>query len=383
MPSSRAADWLTRQWRHIGVAAVLLWPLHLLMLALAWARRLGFQRGCLTSQAVPVPVVVVGNRVVGGAGKTPTVLALIEHLRQQGWTPGVLSRGYGRQQPPDGQRDKAAALILDEHHQSALSARDVGDEPWLIWRRTRAPMAVASRRAVAGRALVAAHPEIDILVCDDGLQHLALARQIEIVVFDERGAGNGLLLPAGPLREPINTAPGPGCTEPALVLYNADRPSTALAGHVAHKLLLPPRPLSLWWSEDRPAPESAAPDIRALRAASAQDCWALAGIAQPERFFQPLRAMGLSFTPCPLPDHDALDPLPWPEGLRHVIMTEKDAVKLSPDRLARQRPGTQVWVAPLAFTPVPGFWQDLDARLAPLRPHTHHPKDTPTPWTPD
>lgn len=383
MPSSRLADWLTRQWRHIGLAAVLLWPLHLLMRGLVWARRLGFRQGWLKTQVLAVPVVVVGNRVVGGAGKTPTVLSLIEHLRHQGWTPGVLSRGYGRQ-GGNGQHDMPATLILDERHALTLSAREVGDEPWLIWRRTRAPMAVASQRAQAGRALLAEHPEIDILVCDDGLQHLALARQIEIVVFDERGAGNGLLLPAGPLREPVDTPPGPGCTQPPLVLYNAERPSTAWAGHTAHKQLLPPLPLSTWWAEGHaPAQASSPADRQRLLTAQASQCWALAGIAQPERFFQPLRSMGLNFTPCPLPDHDALDPLPWPQGLSHVIMTEKDAVKLSPERLARQRPGTQVWVAPLAFTPAPGFWQDLDARLAPLRPPSPQSNDNATPWTPD
>jgi tetraacyldisaccharide 4'-kinase len=372
MPSSRAAEWLTRQWTHLGPAAVLLWPVHLLMRALVGSRRLAYRAGWLQAQTLSVPVVIVGNRVVGGAGKTPTVIALLEHLRKQGWTPGVLSRGYGRHIPADQSTD-AAPVLLDAASAGDLSARAVGDEPWLIWRRARVPMAIASRRVEAGRALLAAHPELDILVCDDGLQHLPLARQIEVVVFDERGVGNGLLLPAGPLREPMDSPPGPGCTQDSLVLYNAERASTPIAGHIAHKQLLPPMALQIWWGASAASSHGAVhaiPDWTTLLALDGAQCWALAGIAQPDRFFAPLKAMGLDFTEHPLPDHDALDPLPWPAGLPHVIMTEKDAVKLSPERLTQERPGTQVWVAPLAFRPEPSFWQDLDARL-PSRPRAH------------
>ncbi|HIV70623.1 MAG TPA: tetraacyldisaccharide 4'-kinase [Candidatus Aquabacterium excrementipullorum] len=351
-----ASAWLTRQWLRRGLAARLLWPGHALMQGLIALRRMAYARGWKVSRALPVPVIVVGNRVVGGAGKTPTVLALVRHLRAQGWQPGVLSRGYGRQ------TSGTQAIILDAGTEEGLDARQVGDECWLIWRHTSAPMGIASRRHDAGQVLLKAHPEIDILVCDDGLQHWPLARQIEIVVFDERGQGNGWLLPAGLLREPINSPPGPGCTEAPLVLYNAAKPSTRQSGHLALKALAPLQRWQDWW--DGSPPPSQGPRVpEVLRQAGPAELWAVAGIAQPQRFFKPLRHLGLNFTPCPRPDHDRLDPLPWPETAKHVVLTEKDAVKLSPERLAAQRPGTQVWVAALDFQPEKAFWQELDRRL--------------------
>jgi tetraacyldisaccharide 4'-kinase len=344
--------WLTRQWTHPSPAACLMWPLQALMQLAVRTRRMLYQHGWLATHALPVPVIVVGNRIAGGAGKTPTVMAVLAHLRAQGWTPGVLSRGHGRR-PTAG----AQPLVLDERNASTLSARDVGDEPWLIWRRTACPMGIARQRFNAGQALLAAHPEIDILVCDDGLQHLALARQVEIVVFDERGAGNGWLLPAGPLREPIHSPPHPACVAEPLVVYNAPQASTPLSGHLASKALGPLEALSGWWQGAADRAVEAAPDGQ-------QPIIAVAGIAQPQRFFQSLQAQGLSVTPCPMPDHDSLDPLPWGPEVSQVIMTEKDAVKLTPERLAAQRPRTRVWVAPLSFEIAPAFWQALDRALA-------------------
>lgn len=356
---NKAAFWLTRQWMRRGWAACLLWPLHALMTQLVRRRRQAYQDGRRASHDLGVPVLVVGNRVVGGAGKTPTVLAVLAHLRQQGWQPGVLSRGYGRVKA-----DATHPVILDASSAGALDAGGVGDECWLIWRRARVPMGIAADRVAAGRALRAAHPEIDILVCDDGLQHWALQRQIEIVVFDERGVGNGWLLPAGLLREPVDAPPGPGCRQPPLVLYNASRPTTALPGHLVHKGL---RPLQAWqdWALGQPLPAQVAIP-GALQASGPDHVVAIAGIAQPGRFFQALEHLGLRFTPRPLPDHAPLRPLPWPESARHVVMTEKDAVKLDADVLLRERPATQAWVAALDFQPEPAFWQALDERLAAL-----------------
>lgn len=344
--------WLTRQWLKRGLAACLMWPAHLLMSALVGLRRQAYWQGWLATDTLSLPVVVVGNRIAGGAGKTPTVLALLAHLQAQGWQPGVLSRGHGRVRPGDD-----APLVLDQQTQARLSAREVGDEPWLIWQKTRCPLAVHRRRARAAQALMAAHPEIDILVCDDGLQHLALARQIEIVVFDARGAGNGWLLPAGPLREPLNSPRHPATLGEPIVLYNALAPSTPLPGHLARPSLAPLQSLADWWT----GRASTQPDLRG------QDCWAVAAIAQPRRFFETLKAQGLDPHPCPLPDHDDLRELPWPLGVRHVIMTEKDAVKLTPQRLAAERSGTQVWVAPLSFEIDDSFWQALDPLLLRLQ----------------
>lgn len=370
MGMSGFEGWLTRQWTHRGPAAWLMWPFQAALHLAVTLRRLAYRRGWLTFRTLPVPVIVVGNRIAGGAGKTPAVMAVLAHLRERGWTPGVLTRGHGRDESR-----KSSPLLLDETTSAALSARDVGDEPWLIWRRTRCVMAIGRDRAEAGEVLLAAHPEVNILVCDDGLQHLALARQIEIVVFDERGAGNGWLLPAGPLREPIDVPPHPTCVAAPLVLYNAEHASTPLTGHTSSKRLAPLQALSDWWQK---LPKSStAPDL------NGQTCWGVAGIAQPERFFRALRAQGLSFTPCPRPDHDKLDPLPWPSGIAHVIMTEKDAVKLTPERLAQQRPGTQVWVAALQLVIEPAFWRSLDQRLALLGTSFTDPtKHLPT-WTPD
>lgn len=351
-----ASAWLTRQWLRRGPVARLLWPLHALMKGLLTLRRIAYQRGWKVTRTLPVPVIVVGNRVVGGAGKTPTVLALVRHLRAQGWQPGVLSRGYGRQ------GGSPQPIVLDANTEEGLDARQVGDECWLIWRHTAAPMGIASRRYDAGQVLLKAHPEIDILVCDDGLQHWALGRQVEIVVFDERGQGNGWLLPAGLLREPIDSAPGPGCEQPPLVLYNAAKPSTRQSGHMALRALAPLQTWEDWWSGSPPPSQGPrVPEV--LRQTTPAQLWAVAGIAQPQRFFKPLKHLGLDFTPCPQPDHDRLDPLPWPDTVRHVVLTEKDAVKLSPERLKQQRPQTQVWVAALDFQPDKAFWQALDQRL--------------------
>lgn len=354
------AAWLIRHWQQRGWLACSLWPLHVLMGVAVRLRRRMYQHGLLTTRRLPVPVVVVGNRVAGGAGKTPTVIALVEHLQRQGWTPGVLSRGYGRQRAPGGAETLPGhSLVVNARTSHHLDARQVGDEPWLIWQRTHAPLGIGSDRYATGQALLAEHPTIDILVMDDGLQHLALARDLEIVVFDERGEGNGWLLPAGLLREPIHTPPGPGCLHAPLVLYNAPRMTTRLAGHVSQRQLQPPVPLANWWAGRRSKSDATPPPPP-----PGSNCWAVAGIAQPQRYFDALKEMGIDFTPWPLPDHATMQPLPWPKAAQHVIMTEKDAIKVTPARLAKERPGCQVWVTPMVLQPEPAFWTNLDQCLA-------------------
>src|SRR5512139_1410138 len=181
---------LTGNWQRRSPLAWALWPLSLLMRVLVRLRQGLYLSGFLRRQPVPVPVIVVGNVVAGGAGKTPVVMALVQHLQAHGLHPGVISRGYGRST-----RD-----CREVREDSPVG--EVGDEPALIRRHTGAPVFVARRRIEAAHALLQAYPQTDVLVSDDGLQHYALARDIEICVFDDRGAGNGLLLPAGPLREP-------------------------------------------------------------------------------------------------------------------------------------------------------------------------------------
>lgn len=286
----------------------------------------------------PVPVIVVGNLVAGGAGKTPTVIALVQALRDAGRTPGVISRGHGRS--ADGVR---AVGAFDTAAQS-------GDEPTLIRRRTGVPVWVGRDRPAAAHALCAAHPDVDVLVSDDGLQHAPLARAAELVVFDERGTGNGLLLPAGPLREPMPSA------WPARrrVLYNAPRPSTPVPGALAERRLGAALDLAHWHANRR----SEAVPLAALRG---RPLVAAAGIAAPERFFSMLEAEGLTIERLPLPDHHDFATLPWPPATPDVVVTEKDAVKLDPHAMGQ----TRVWVVGLDFVLPSALVADL---LADIRP---------------
>ncbi|MFT3857339.1 MAG: tetraacyldisaccharide 4'-kinase [Aquabacterium sp.] len=351
------ASHLASAWMRRGPLACALWPLSMLMRGIVAARRAAYHRGWLSSVRLPVPVLVVGNRVAGGAGKTPTTMALLSHLQSQGWHPGVLTRGYKALATEGG-----ASLLIDDRNGAELDGRTTGDEPLLIWRRTRVPIMVARDRAAGGHALLKAHPEVDVLVCDDGLQHLRLQRDLEIIVFDERGQGNGWLLPAGPLREPIDAAPPAGLVTPPIVLYNAAHTSTSLPGHLARRGMAPLLELAAWWA-GRPATGAS----RRAPPQAGDTVGALAGIAHPQRFFDALTAMGLNVRGIPLDDHADFTTLPWPEDVRQLIVTEKDAVKLPPDRIARERPRTTVWVAALDFAPEPSFWNAVDAALASLR----------------
>ncbi|WP_225781574.1 tetraacyldisaccharide 4'-kinase [Xenophilus sp. Marseille-Q4582] len=324
---SAAADLLHRAWRRRGPLAWLLSPFALLFGALGAGRRLAYRRGWKPTHRLPVPVLVVGNVVAGGAGKTPVVIALVQHLQRRGLRVGVVSRGYGRRTPE--------GLLV----QPGSDPRDTGDEPLLIARATGAPLAVDRDRAAAGRRLLAAHPELQLIVSDDGLQHLALARDLEICVFDDRGIGNGWWLPAGPLRE---SWPRP-CD---LVLHTGARP--AFAGFTAQRAL---------------ADAAVGRDgqrVPLAELASRQDLVAVAGIAQPQNFFDMLRARGVQPAQCiALPDHHDFEaPAPWPEGAQ-LLCTEKDAAKLW-----RVAPGALA--VPLHFAPEAAFFAALDARLETL-----------------
>ncbi|WP_310461868.1 tetraacyldisaccharide 4'-kinase [Sphaerotilus sp.] len=323
-------------WQHGGPAQWALRPLGGLHGVLVGLRRWLYQRGWKATVRLPCPVIVVGNRVAGGAGKTPTTLALVGALQQAGWRPGIVSRGHGS-------RETAARPV---HAQTP--AATVGDEPLLMQRRSAVPVWVGRDRADAGVALLAAHPEVNVLVCDDGLQHLRLGRSVEIVVFDERGAGNGWLLPAGPLREPIDA---PAAAPQQFVLYNAAQPSTALPGDCATRQLAGAVDLTTWWAGAPATPEQ----LAALRG---QRVFASAGIGQPQRFFDALRDAGLALDPADtlaLDDHHDHARLPWPAGITDVVVTEKDAIKLDPQRLAAERPGLRVWVVPLVLVLPPAF----------------------------
>lgn len=339
-----ARDWsrrLQRAWLTRGPLAVALWPLSLLFGAVVRIRRALYTSGRLPVQQLSVPVIVVGNLIVGGAGKTPTVIAIVQMLQRRGFTPGVVSRGYGR-------RDDSVLAIDDD-----TSAAQAGDEPLLIRRRTKAPVAVGRDRVATAEFLLSVDPDIDVIVCDDGLQHLGLARTLQVLVFDERGVGNGWLLPAGPLREPL-----PARTPPhSLVLYNAKRRTTRLKGELAVRSLAGVALLNDWR-------RGAAPSLAALaviQREARQPVLAAAGMAQPQRFFAMLRDRGVSIEKCPLPDHHDFKTLPWPADTPDVLVTEKDAVKLDPARVG----STRVWVATLDFVLPASFEAALLALLPP------------------
>lgn len=342
------AQWLQQAWLRRGLLACLLWPASRLYGLLVELRRLAYRAGYIPSERLPIPVVIVGNVVAGGAGKTPAVIALVRHLQARGLRVGVVSRGYGRS---------------SQHSQQVLADTPIeesGDEPALIQRTTNAPVFVASRRVEAARALLAAHPLTQLIICDDGLQHYALQRDIEIAVFDERGTGNGWLLPAGPLREPwpgrLKHGVRSGGRGIDLVLHTGGQPAFKGFGSV--------RQLA---SHAVRADGSKVP----LGDLGSQPLLALAGIAKPEVFFAMLRARGLQLAETrPLPDHYDFDSYPRPEDKGYtVICTEKDAVKLFP----RQ---ANVLAVPLEFTPDAAFLTAFDALLAPLlspltSPHGH------------
>lgn len=274
-------------------------PLSWVFRALIGLRRLLYRHGLFRTIRLPVPVIVVGNINVGGSGKTPLTLVLIDWLRQAGYTPGVISRGYGG-------RARAPMPVRADSDPDL-----VGDEPVLIARRAGCPLWIGRSRGEAGRGLLGFHPEVDVILADDGLQHYALVRDVEIAVVDgERGFGNGHLLPAGPLREPVSRLAGVD----AVVVNGPDVDTGLATPRFAMKLA------------GRHFVNLAQPDLRVSpERFRGETAHAVAGIGHPARFFDSLAAMGLTPTRCPFPDHHPFAPDDLPAGT--VLMTEKDAVK--------------------------------------------------------
>ncbi|MFL9926191.1 tetraacyldisaccharide 4'-kinase [Herbaspirillum lusitanum] len=306
-----------------GPLACLLWPLSLLFALLIRLRRAAFALGLKQSTRLPVPVIVVGNVFIGGTGKTPFAIWLIEALRAAGYTPGLISRGYG------GRQSSAADGSEVREVDAGSKAREVGDEPLLIALRTACPVVVGRRRVAAAQHLLAAHPQVDVIVSDDGLQHYALGRDIEIVLSDARGAGNGWLLPAGPLREPATRRRDFSVVNlPA----GAAPPSGAFAmilhGETAQQLADPSQ------------------QMRLAAIAGKGRIAAVAGIGNPARFFTTLRQAGLSFAEVALPDHHDYSDNPFAALTQQVILiTEKDAVKCKAIEAIKNDP--RIWVVPV------------------------------------
>jgi tetraacyldisaccharide 4'-kinase len=322
-------------------------PWHVLLLPLSWLfrllsglRRAAYRLGWLKQTRLPVPVIVVGNITAGGSGKTPLVIWLARVLREAGWRPGVISRGYGGR----GAEPMPATASADP-------AR-VGDEPVLIARAAGVPVWVGRRRVEAGRALLARHPEVDVLLADDGLQHYALARDLEIAVVDARRRfGNGRLLPAGPLREPIARL---GQADAVVVNGGVGEPAAGAVPQFAMTL----RPARLHSLND-PARTA---EVATFRGRTVR---AVAGIGDPERFFATLRVLGMEVVPHAFPDHHAFVAADLPAGT--VVMTAKDAVKCE----AFQLP--DAWVLEVDAVLAGGLQEMVLTRLQSPSQPLHHP----------
>ena len=285
-----------RHWYRLSPVSVLLTPLSVLFRALVWLRRVFYRSGLLPSVRLPVPVIVIGNLTVGGTGKTPLVLWLAAELRRRNRQPGILCRGYGG-------RHLGKPRAVSSGDDPAVT----GDEALLLAERARCPVWIGADRGRAGRALLSANPECDVIICDDGLQHYRLLRDFEVAVEDERGLGNRLLLPAGPLREPPSRS-----VDATVVNGGRPRPGTysmCLRTAGVYRVCRP---------EEAVAPS----DLSGKR------LHAVAAIGNPQRFFAELDRMGLAVVAHAFPDHHAYHP----EDLEFancdlVLMTEKDAVK--------------------------------------------------------
>lgn len=294
--------WLERQWYRRGPWLAMLLPVSALFWLLSTLRRLGYRFGWLSSQRLPVPVIVVGNITVGGTGKTPLVLWLAMFLQQRGFRPGIVSRGYGG--------SAAVPQAVDPDGDPALT----GDEPLLLARKSSCPVWTGRDRAAAGRALLAAHTDCNVIISDDGLQHYRLQRDLEIAVVDGlRLFGNGCLLPAGPLREGLQRL-----RKVDAVVVNGGE-GGVIPGAYGMRLKG-----EEFYNLRQPERKARVSDFRSKK------LHAVAGIGHPRRFFGRLRDLGLDFEAHPFPDHYTYQPgeLDWQDA-DAVLMTEKDAVKCS------------------------------------------------------
>jgi tetraacyldisaccharide 4'-kinase len=293
--------WLQRHWYRIT-------PLHLILLPISWLfgalvalRRTLYRYRILPSEKLAVPVIVIGNISVGGTGKTPLTLALAQQLIHRGWHPLIISRGYG------------GTAQLAQPVDPGMTAQQVGDEPLLMARRNLCPVWVGADRVATARAALQFHPQCDVVLCDDGLQHYRLQRDVEIAVIDgARGSGNGQLLPAGPLREPVSRLQ----TVDAVVVNGGE----ALTGQYPMRL-----PGETFYNLIDSGRTVSAAHFQALHN------HAVAGIGHPQRYFRHLEQLGIAFTPHAFPDHHPYRAAELAfTDCDAILLTEKDAVKCAP-----------------------------------------------------
>jgi tetraacyldisaccharide 4'-kinase len=302
-PRKVASDFLLRCWYQKSLGLWLLWPLSLLYQLLSGSRRYLYRAGLLSCWQAPLPLIVVGNITVGGTGKTPMVIALVQALQQAGYRPGIVSRGYGSRAP---------------HYPFLVTAdknpRHCGDEPLLIALRTGVPVVIDANRVAAAQYLID-NKLCDVIVSDDGLQHYALGRDIEIVMVDgQRGFGNQWLLPAGPLREPLSRL------QHVDFIVSNGKPFSFDSLASVHSMQLQP---VCFYSLDNKR------RVAVHEWQQSRQVHAIAGIGNPNRFYHSLQQVGLSPIAHDFSDHHdyCADDLQFDDKLP-LIMTEKDAVKV-------------------------------------------------------
>jgi tetraacyldisaccharide 4'-kinase len=314
---------LTDIWYEDAFLGVWLMPLGFLFRDVIRFRRFLYRLGVLKSYTLPVPVIVVGNITVGGTGKTPLIICLAEFLKKSGYRPGIISRGYG------GKAESWPQWVSAES-----DPKLIGDEALLIAKQTGCPLVVGPLRVEAAKALLK-QADCDVILSDDGLQHYALNRTIEIAVIDgERRFGNGYCLPAGPLREPIERLQSVD-----LVVVNGQEAeenqfTMQLVGNTLINLVTG--------------------EQKSLDKFKGVECHALAGIGNPERFFEVLASAGLIFKSQSFPDHYQFQnhDIQYSDN-KPVLMTEKDAVKCSAFA------GIKHWYLPVKAVPETGFTEQL------------------------
>lgn len=326
-------QWLINSWYQPQPIRWLLWPLSLLYQAILQFRKGLFRLSILKQRHLPVPVIIVGNITIGGTGKTPFVIWLAKQLQQAGYRPGIISRGYGGK--------------AETYPQSVTPDSDpaiVGDEPIIISRHTKCPMVVAPDRFAAGKILLQ-HYDCNIIISDDGLQHYALGRDIEIVIVDgQRQFGNQLCLPAGPLREPISR------------LQNVDFIVENQGSADANYTMI----LSQLNAVNLADPTK----TQTLLSFTGQCVHAIAGIGHPQRFFDQLTAQGLHVISHAFDDHHFFQPIDLDfKDDKPIIMTEKDAVKCQ--RFA----GNNTWYIPIEATISGKLDQHILQKLAGITPN--------------
>ncbi len=322
-----------------GIIALLLWPLSKLYGALLNFRFGLYIMGYKSQKQMTVPVIVVGNIFIGGTGKTPMVIWLVEFLRMHGWNPGVISRGYG-----------ADSETVREVNENAL-ATEVGDEPLLIAQSTACPIMVGRQRAAVAAHLLAHHPSVDIIISDDGMQHYGIARDVEILMFDQRGIGNGFLLPAGPLRETASRR-----RDFTILNSSLDQIPVGIGESIVQMRLQPGVLTQLADSQSKS-------ELIKMRG---KKILAAAGIGHPRRFFELLASHGLEFEPMPLPDHFTYtSDLFEQKDAEIILITEKDAVKCR--QLAGLKEDQRIWVVPVSAQIDAQFGPQLLVKLSEIK----------------